>query len=224
MNPQPNQSETPRTDAEEIILNDDPHWPNSKMGGTRVVKSDFARQLERELTASKSEVSKYRGLLYGCDEHRLWNGLSCIGCIESERDTFKAQLEEAQRLLGSQKDQLEEAKKLENLLLELIGNATHGLVGDSSEETLREFVLDFTSQKSQLAASTAEVKRLKEDKLRIDNLEKYVGDIDLFLKPVKGLMMSSIWICDGTNLRIAMDKLHQEMTETLTQPKDKNEK
>lgn len=48
------QTPTPETDAAEMFLNDDPHWPNSRMGGTRVVKSELARKLERERDEARS--------------------------------------------------------------------------------------------------------------------------------------------------------------------------
>lgn len=37
----------------------------------------------------QQEAQQYRGLLYGCDKHKLWQGLSCIGCIEAERDQLR---------------------------------------------------------------------------------------------------------------------------------------
>lgn len=61
-------------------------------------KSDATlRNLNSELV---KECSGYRGLLYGCDNHRLWNGLSCIGCIEAERDSLRTQNQQLREALA----------------------------------------------------------------------------------------------------------------------------
>lgn len=48
---------------------------------------------KREKEQETKMVAHYRGLLYGCSTHGLWEGLSCIGCIEQERDEARREVE-----------------------------------------------------------------------------------------------------------------------------------
>jgi len=57
---------------------------------------------------------------------------------------------------------------------------------------------------------------LRKDKERLDTVQKYCGDIDLQLVPVKDLLMSPTWICTGEDIRSALDKLKSEMTAALS--------
>jgi len=45
------------------------------------------------------DAAYYRALLYGCSDHGLWTGLACIGCLEQDRDQWKARAEKAEREL-----------------------------------------------------------------------------------------------------------------------------
>lgn len=101
-----NELPTPRSDAWAV------KWTDVKQD-TWYVPRIHARTLERELATLQQELAEarqrdeatrqreqglikecveYRGYLYGCDKHRLWQGMSCIGCIEQERDTLRQQL------------------------------------------------------------------------------------------------------------------------------------
>lgn len=80
MSDQP-QSKTPLTDAFVAALALEPtkkslFHDQNKLG-------DFARSLELKLNEEKKEAAECRGYLYGCDEHKLWQGASCIGCLEA---------------------------------------------------------------------------------------------------------------------------------------------
>lgn len=104
-----NLSETPplRTDAEFKRMQDDartgldlsPGNDTSKYGVETISALDqqvFKLQKENEElrklnSALVTEAANYRGLLYGCDKHKMWNGLACIGCLEQERDLAKSE-------------------------------------------------------------------------------------------------------------------------------------
>lgn len=47
--------------------------------------------LKNQLSGLIEEATNYRGYLYGCNKHRLWQGMSCIGCIEKDRDSLREQ-------------------------------------------------------------------------------------------------------------------------------------
>lgn len=59
-----------------------------------VAMLECARKLERERDTWRKEAQEYRSLLYGCSNHGLWNGLSCIGCVEAERDQLRKVVDE----------------------------------------------------------------------------------------------------------------------------------
>lgn len=59
-----------------------------------VAMLECARKLERERDEARKKTQEYRGLLYGCDNHGLWDGLSCIGCVEAERDQLRKVVDE----------------------------------------------------------------------------------------------------------------------------------
>lgn len=80
-------------------------------GKANIHAMDKIHTLERELNAAKREVEEankrgahYRALLYGCDKHGLWDGLSCIGCIAEERDQLLREKAELEKQLKESND------------------------------------------------------------------------------------------------------------------------
>lgn len=53
---------------------------------------------------------------------------------------------------------------------------------------------------------------LFKDKERLDGAVKYIGNIDLYVNPVSGMMISRPMICMGLNLRECLDKITTAMS------------
>ena len=65
-----------------------------------LAEKKMIQQLERERDEARKEARNYRDHLYGCHEHRLWQGDSCIGCVELERDQLRKRVEELELQLA----------------------------------------------------------------------------------------------------------------------------
>ena len=73
---------------------------------------------------------------------------------------------------------------------------------------------------AQLRADDEALREARRDVERLDAAAKHVGNIDLFLYPVPGCMMSNPWICTGANLRECLDRLGTEIDAARKDPTD----
>lgn len=91
----------------EIRLNEAQQWIDSEPDWKDKYMANY-QQLQKEKEQETKIVTLYRSILSGCSVHGLWEGVSCIGCIEQERDQLRKQLAEAQAAIGVKDAALEE--------------------------------------------------------------------------------------------------------------------
>lgn len=91
----------------EIRLNEAQQWIDSEPDWKDKYMANY-QQLQKEKEQETKIVTLYRSILSGCSVHGLWEGVSCIGCIEQERDILRQQLAEAQAAIGVKDAALEE--------------------------------------------------------------------------------------------------------------------
>ena len=84
----------------EIRLNEAQQWIDSEPDWKDKYMANY-QQLQKEKEQETKIVTLYRSILSGCSVHGLWEGVSCIGCIEQERDILRQQLAEAQAALDA---------------------------------------------------------------------------------------------------------------------------
>jgi hypothetical protein len=60
------------------------------------------------------------------------------------------------------------------------------------------------------------LRELMKDKQRLDGAVKYIGNIDLYVKPIKGMLISEPMICVGENLRECLDKINTALDAAMS--------
>jgi len=104
-------SQTPETDKVKFMPSQmHPAWNMAQW----CVKAIEMEKLELRLREAESKAAHYRGWLYGCDKHKLWNGTACIGCIEDERDAQKQRADEWEKVATGLYDSIRIAAELLN--------------------------------------------------------------------------------------------------------------
>lgn len=91
--PTPNQSETPRTDAEEFVAKEEAYDCS-----TMVVSVDFARELERELNESKKRILDMEDSLTVAHLSGFHERNSEVRALIKERDALKEEVEKWKRM------------------------------------------------------------------------------------------------------------------------------